>query len=130
MIRKECWISCRSFWKPSQSPWCGRQRGYILYIHWFVRHTRYSRRSFESRNIWQKMKVKFIRERLETRINFFDPIKISKLKTFESTNKKDMVKPCHSHYLQCHLALEKATVCFWKQIKQNDALFTQKSVII
>ena len=38
------------------------------------------------------MKVKFIRERLETRINFFDPIKISKLKTSESANKKVMVK--------------------------------------
>ena len=58
------------------------------------------------------MKVKFIRERLETRINFFDPIKISKLKTSESANKKVMVKTCHSHELHCHLALEHAMGCF------------------
>ena len=38
------------------------------------------------------MKDKFIRERLETRINFFDLIKRPRLKTFESANKKVMVK--------------------------------------
>ena len=38
------------------------------------------------------MKDKFIKKRLETRINFFDPIKRSKLKTSESVNKKVMVK--------------------------------------
>ena len=40
----------------------------------------------------KEMKDKFIRERLATRINFFDPIKRSKLKIFESANKKVMVK--------------------------------------
>ena len=45
----------------------------------------------------KKMKVTFIRERLETRINFFDPINTSKLKIFESANKKFMVKTCNSH---------------------------------
>ena len=40
----------------------------------------------------KEVKDKFIRERLATRINSFDPIKRSKLKTFESANKKVMVK--------------------------------------
>ena len=40
----------------------------------------------------KEMKDKFIRELLETCINFFDPIKRSMLKTFESANKKVMVK--------------------------------------
>ena len=38
------------------------------------------------------MKDKFIRELLATCINFFDAIKRSILKTFESANKKVMVK--------------------------------------
>ena len=40
----------------------------------------------------KEMKDKFIKEHLETRINFFDPIKRSKLKTFESVNKNVIVK--------------------------------------
>ena len=39
----------------------------------------------------KEIKDKFIRECLETSINFFDPIEKSKL-TFESSNKKVMVK--------------------------------------
>ena len=38
------------------------------------------------------MKDNIIIERLETHINFLDSIKRSKLKTFESANKKVMVK--------------------------------------
>ena len=38
------------------------------------------------------MKKKFIKEHLETRINVFRPNKRSKLKNFEMTNKKVMVK--------------------------------------
>ena len=45
----------------------------------------------------KKVEVTFIRESLETRINFFDPLNTSKLKTFESANKKVMVKTCNSH---------------------------------
>ena len=40
----------------------------------------------------KEMKDKFIKESLETRIKFFDPTKISKLKIFESANKKVMFK--------------------------------------
>ena len=40
----------------------------------------------------KEMKDKFIRELLATCINFFDAIKRSMLKTFESANKKVMVK--------------------------------------
>ena len=40
----------------------------------------------------KEMKDKFIRGFLVTCINFFDPIKRSNLKTFESANKKVMVK--------------------------------------
>ena len=39
----------------------------------------------------KKMKDKFIKERLETHLNFLDPIKRSKVKTFESADKKVMV---------------------------------------
>ena len=46
------------------------------------------------------MKDKFIRERLATRINFFDPIKRSKLKTFESVNKKVMVKTSDTRLIE------------------------------
>ena len=41
------------------------------------------------------MKDKFIRELLATCINFFDAIKRSMLKTFESANKKVMVSDKH-----------------------------------
>ena len=40
----------------------------------------------------KKMKDKFIKERLETHLNFLDPIKRSKVKTFESADKKFRVK--------------------------------------
>ena len=40
----------------------------------------------------KEMKDNIIIERLETHINFLDSIKRSKLKTFESANKKVMVK--------------------------------------
>ena len=36
----------------------------------------------------KEMKDKFIKERFETRITFFDSITISKLKIFESANKR------------------------------------------
>ena len=39
----------------------------------------------------KKMKDKFIKECLETHLNFLDPIKRSKVKTFESADKKFMV---------------------------------------
>ena len=38
------------------------------------------------------MKEKIVKERLETHVNFFDPIKRSELKTFESANKNVIVK--------------------------------------
>ena len=40
----------------------------------------------------KEMKDNFIKKRLDTRINFFNTIKRSKLKTFASTSKKVMVK--------------------------------------
>ena len=40
----------------------------------------------------KKMKDKFIKEHLEIHLNFLDPIKKSKLKTFENANKKFMVR--------------------------------------
>ena len=40
----------------------------------------------------KEMKDKFIKKHLETGINFLEPIKKSKLKTFESVNKKVIVK--------------------------------------
>ena len=50
------------------------------------------KKSFKNRDIHDnKIEDKSIKERLETRINISDPIKRSKLKIFESANKKIMV---------------------------------------
>ena len=57
-----------------------------------MRHTRYSRRSFKSRYKRQRNESKFIKEGLELPTNLFNPIKRSKLKLFESANKKVIVK--------------------------------------